>query len=91
MGIDGIFQFVAGALDLQNVKLEKKLLNKSKQKNATVTSKLQLDQYCLVWCWKLASAVVFLTIGTQVIIFNIAHYDSKRLINPILLRDNEIR
>lgn len=71
--IDAIFQFVAGILDLRNVRVDNVSLDESKQDMPVITDP-PLTQYSSEWCWKLASAVVLITIGVQVVIFNIAHY-----------------
>ena len=71
--IDAVFQFVAGILDLKNFRLDNVSLDKSKQETQLVTDP-QSIQYSSEWCWKLASAVIFITIGVQVVIFNTAHH-----------------
>ncbi len=81
--IDAIFQFLAGILDLRNFALEKISLEKSKQEKQII-SEPQLAHYSSEWCWKLAGAVVFITIGVQVVIFNMAHYVAEVLGSYIL-------
>lgn len=70
--IDALFQFIAGILDLRSFKLEKGSA-KSKEEIAIV-SEPQSVLCSSEWCWKLAGAVVFITIGIQVVVFNAAHY-----------------
>lgn len=71
--IDASFQFMAGILDLKNFTLDTVAHNKSNSE-IKINSESQSDQYSSQWCWKLAGAVVFITIGVQVVIFNTAHY-----------------
>lgn len=70
--IDTICQLIAGILDLRNFKLEKASFDKLKQETQVIPEP-QSTQYSSKWSWNLASAVVFLTIGVQVVIFNTAH------------------
>jgi len=70
--IDAVFQVIAGILDLHSFALEKVSFDKSKQESQIISDP-QSAHYSSEWCWKLASAVVFITIGVQVVIFNTAH------------------
>lgn len=71
--IDAIFQFMAGILDLINVRIGNSSLEKSKEETPLITDH-SFVQYSHEWCWKLSRTVVLLTIGVQVVIFNTAHF-----------------
>src|SRR3990167_4572819 len=75
--IDALLQFSAGYLDLRGNKInrapEQTLSNQSENNSQTIPRKT----YEPIWCWRLASAVVFLTVGIQVTIFNLAHHVSE--------------
>ena len=71
--IDATFQLIAGGLDLKNFTLDKNSLEASKQEARPKFDKKAGNNHS-TWLWSLTSAVVFLTIGVQVVIFNTAHY-----------------
>lgn len=68
--IDACLQFFAGILDYRSNVFPKPIIQKQKQStpiNPPTT-------HNTLWCWKLASAVIFFTIGIQIVIFNSSHY-----------------
>lgn len=71
--IDALFQFIAGILDLRSFSMEKGSLDVSKPGVKSVFAAESM-QYSAAWCWKLAKAVIFITIGIQVVVFNTTHY-----------------
>jgi len=73
--IDAIFQFLAGILDFRNAAFEKISSDISGQEIQNM-SKPPSTHDGSEWCWTLAGAVIFMTIGIQVVIFNTAHYVS---------------
>ena len=81
--IDAFFQFLAGILDFKGMILERHPVEQSKQ-NAPSIAPLQSTQCQSAWCWKLTGAVVFTTMGIQVVIFNTTHYVTEELSSYIL-------
>lgn len=71
--IDAIFQFLAGTLDLKSFKVNNGFLDKSENKTQNDDNNNETTLYSSKWCWKLSFSVVFITVGVQVIIFNMAH------------------
>ena len=71
--LDVCFQLFAGFLDLRSFAL-KNVSSVMQKLDTALSYDNQSDTYSLRWCWKMASAVVFFTIGIQVIIFNAAHH-----------------
>lgn len=69
--VDSILQLGAGTLDLY-VYRKQALLHQPKQINAS-QSHINIKCNQKIWVWRLATAVMFLTVGVQVIIFNLAH------------------
>ncbi len=71
--IDACFQFIAGILDFRSNALPDASCEESRQE-IQIFSEIQSVQYNSKWCWKLAGAVVLITIGVQVVIFSASHY-----------------
>lgn len=78
--IDAVLQVSAGLLDLLANRLPEPVENTS----PSVSSVKNSNDYVNASIWRLAIAVMFLTIGVQVIIFNIAHHVSDYL-SPFIL------
>lgn len=68
--IDACFQFMAGFLDYRSNAFPDAIVAKVKQSVQNYHQEADSVQ----WCWKLASAVVFFTIGIQIVIFNSSHH-----------------
>ncbi len=66
--IDSCLQFIAGLIDL-SINKNSVMTNKSSESLKTEV----VSKYNKIWYWRLAASVAFLTIGTQVIIFSLAH------------------
>lgn len=71
--IDACFQFIAGFLDYWSKTLPEIRISKEEQKTQNHHQLISSVQ----WCWRLASAVIFFTIGIQIIIFNSSHHVSE--------------
>lgn len=71
--IDAIFQLIAGILDIKGNALS---ISSSSKENPTLlsTTEILATQDSTKWCWKFALTVVLMTVGVQIIIFNLAHY-----------------
>lgn len=72
--LDACLQFVAGSLDLyaNRIKNPEQTVNEKEPLtigNLPVSNKF----YDKIWSWRLAIAVMLLTVGVQVIFFNLAH------------------
>jgi hypothetical protein len=78
--IDATLQFVAGILDFKTSNIE----TKNQYDNICITKSYTEEKYENIWKWKLTSAVVLLTVGTQVVIFSLAHQTSDYLNSYIL-------
>ncbi|HEX2548268.1 MAG TPA: hypothetical protein VHM20_00455, partial [Gammaproteobacteria bacterium] len=75
--IDAILQFTAGSIDLYvNVK-------ESSESTSNIKNKILTHKHNF-WYWRLAIAVALLTVGTQVIIFTLAHRVSLHFTSYIL-------
>jgi hypothetical protein len=70
--IDAFFQFLAGILDVMNIRRNTSSVPQSTQ-NPFKNLDSDLSVAHLTWCWKLSGAVVLCTLGIQVIIFSAAH------------------
>lgn len=68
--IDSFFQICAGMLDLYVQRTEQ--ITTASQNNNNNPKPIE-THHTTIWLWRLAFAVIFLTIGVQVIIFNLAH------------------
>jgi hypothetical protein len=71
--IDIIFQFTAGLIDLYSFSLESSLTKSTSEEASAPDERVSFKTNTL-WCWRLAVAVIFTTIGVQVTIFHAAHY-----------------
>ncbi|MDP1603659.1 MAG: hypothetical protein Q8M03_10390 [Legionella sp.] len=74
--MDACFQFIAGILDYCGNAMPENGVAHEKQQ-IQINSELELIQCNPQWCWRLAGAVIFTTIGIQVVIFNSSHYVSE--------------
>lgn len=72
--IDAIFQLIAGILDIKGNALSISNSSKEGQQNTPSTTDILATNCSTEWCWKLALTVVLMTVGVQIIIFNLSHY-----------------
>lgn len=84
--IDALLQFSAGILDLFSKPLQpsSRISNSIGIENQLIEQSLHDKKHQKVWLWRLATAVAFLTVGVQVIIFNLAHRVSSEVSAYIL-------
>lgn len=75
--VDSALQFSAGFLDLYANKIYLTKPEKYQSDNQATIPNNKLQLHKRIWGWRLASAVIFLTIGIQVVIFNLAHQTSE--------------
>lgn len=68
--VDAFLQLSAGILDLIENKISQKKEITSEKEIVHISSLQKQDK---IWQWRLAFGVMFLTIGVQVVIFNLAH------------------
>lgn len=81
--IDALLQLSAGLLDLQSYKTKPQITSQQQNKISVSSSKKEI-LYEAKWGFRLAFAVVFLTIGVQVIVFDLAHQVTEHLGSCIL-------
>ncbi|MFA5958967.1 MAG: hypothetical protein WC785_00440 [Tatlockia sp.] len=70
--LDACLQFTAGFLDFKSNKIVE-APSDEQIKITHITVENTSNNASLLWCWKLAGAVVFLTVAIQVVLFNAAH------------------
>lgn len=73
--IDAVCQIIAGIMDLKSYAIKVDSGDQTPESNLPSFSKG--TQLSSLWCWRMASAVIFITIGIQVVIFNMAHYTTE--------------
>lgn len=74
--IDAVFQFIAGVLDFKGNSIHVPTLKLDETIAETQKSSFNTNYY---WLWKLSSAVILLTVGVQVVIFNLSHQVAESL------------
>lgn len=84
--IDAFLQFSAGSMDLLANHMQKSPASKfnKQEREPLFRNIINNKPNEKIWGWRLASAVVFLTIGTQVVTFSLAHQVSGCLGSYIL-------
>ena len=71
--IDASFQFIAGILDFKGNAIVVPEISNQSDVSAN-SEKIPLFNLNPTWLWKLSLSVVLLTIGVQVVIFNLSHH-----------------
>lgn len=71
--IDACLQIIAGVLDI-GVGDQGNQPRQSRDVKTSGSAPVAISTFNRKWYWKLTGAIVFLTIGVQVVIFNLAHH-----------------
>lgn len=79
--IDACLQFTAGYIDLYGNQNDSSTVQPS---NIKIIADKKFIKFNDKWYWKLTLSVVLLTIGTQVVIFNLAHQANESITSYVL-------
>lgn len=71
--IDASFQFIAGVLDFKSNAINVPIITKEMEDNSNI-QQISSFKSTPTWLLKLSIAIVLLTIGVQVVIFNLSHH-----------------
>lgn len=83
--LDAFLQFCAGSLDFLAHRIQKPAASVAQEKPIeNLQSIISTTRHTKIWGWRLATAVMLLTVGVQVIIFNLAHQVSSQF-SPYML------